>query len=196
MRIIGVTGGIGAGKTLVSSILKEFGAVVIDADRLARDVVEKGKPAYEKIIKEFGPEILDDNLDIDRKKLGQIVFSNPSRRLKLEEIVHAEVVDCIFRKLDELRQNDYNGLVVLDVPIPVRHGFQDVADEIWVVTASEETRIKRVQERSGLDREEVIRRMQSQLSQEDYTALADVIIENEGSREALKKKVEDLLDKK
>ena len=116
-------------------------------------------------------------------------------RRKLEEIVHEEVVNCIFKKLDELKQGGYKGLVVLDVPIPVEHGFLDVADQVWVVTAKEETRIKRVQERSGLSREETIRRMKSQLPQEDYIALADVVIENEGSIENLKKKVTDLLKK-
>ncbi|NLM75647.1 MAG: dephospho-CoA kinase [Clostridiaceae bacterium] len=195
MKIIGVTGGIGAGKTLVSSILKELGAVVIDADKLSREAVEKGKPAYRKIIEVFGSDILDSNRYIDRKKLGRIVFNNPALRRKLEEIVHEEVVNCIFKKLDELKQGGYKGLVVLDVPIPVEHGFLDVADQVWVVTAKEETRIKRVQERSGLSREETIRRMKSQLPQEDYIALADVVIENEGSIENLKKKVTDLLKK-
>ncbi|NMA66832.1 MAG: dephospho-CoA kinase [Clostridiaceae bacterium] len=192
MKIIGVTGGIGAGKTSVSTILEKLGAIVIDADKLSKDAVERGKPAYERIIKEFGPDILDNDLNIDRKILGQIVFNNPEKRLKLEEIVHAEVVNSILNKINDLRSKGYNGVLVLDVPIPVEHGFLDTVDQVWVVTASENTRINRVQKRSGLSREEVIKRMRSQISQDDYISLADVVVDNDGTLESLKQKVENL----
>lgn len=195
MKFIGVTGGIGAGKSSVSKILEDRGAQVIDADLLSHQVVELGKPAYHQIIEEFGIEVLQNDGSLDRKRLAEIVFQKPKLRRKLETIVHAEVINAMLERINSLKRQSYKGLVVLDVPIPVEHGFLDTADTVWVVTASEETRIKRVVARSGLSVEEAKRRIQSQLSQEEYIRLADEIIENEDSIEDLRKKIEKLVSK-
>lgn len=195
MTIIGVTGGIGAGKSSVSQILKELGAHVIDADELSRRAVEYGMPAYFKIIDEFGTQILEGDKSINRKKLAEIVFNSPERRKRLEEIVHAEVVDAMLKEIKRLVNENYQGLVVLDVPIPVEHGFLDTAHTVWVVTAPEETRIKRVCQRSGLSYEEAKSRINSQMPQHEYIRLADEVIENQGTLEELYQKVAELVEK-
>ncbi len=189
MRIIGITGGIGAGKSTVSAILKELGAEVIDADLIARQVVEAGKGAYRQIVKEFGPAVLNDDQTLNRKMLADIVFKQPEMRRRLEAIVHAEVIRSMQGKIRHLECLNYRGLVVLDVPIPVKHGFQDTVDSVWVVCSDEEIRIRRVMARSGLSREEAKNRIRSQLSQEEYAALADEIIENDGGLDELRERV-------
>jgi dephospho-CoA kinase len=193
MKIIGVTGGIGSGKSTVSSFLKEMGAVVIDADLLSHKVTKAGNPAHRKIVEVFGQKILDSSKEINRKKIAEIVFNDKSLLKKLENIVHAEVTKCIRKTLTELKKQGYKGLVVLDVPIPVKNGFLDTVDTVWVVWSPEETRIKRVMKRSGLSREEAVKRINSQFSQDEYIRLADVVIYNDQSLEELKSKVKNLV---
>lgn len=193
MKIIGITGGIGAGKTSVSSILRELGAEVIDADLLSRQVVESGRPAYGQVVKEFGVKVLNKDGTIDRKALASIVFNNPERLRKLEAIIHAEVTKSIIERINSLKSLQYEGLLVLDVPIPVDHGFRDSVDTVWVVTADEQTRVKRIMKRSGLSQEEARQRIRSQMSQEKYMQLGDKILENEGDLENLRSNVEILV---
>ena len=123
MRIIGVTGGIGAGKSTVSAILKEMGAEVIDADQISRKVTQPGEPAWKEITGYFGQEILLPDKNLDRKKLARLVFNSEEKRRKLEKIIHARVIDEIKDRINTLRAEGYDGMVVLDVPIPVRNGF-------------------------------------------------------------------------
>ncbi|MCX7773329.1 MAG: dephospho-CoA kinase [Clostridia bacterium] len=194
MTIIGVTGGIGSGKSAVSAILKELGAEVIDADLISHQVVEPGKRAWHLIVESFGQEVLKVDQTLDRRKLAAQVFHDKALRLKLESIIHTEVVRTMRQQLQDLAQEDFEGIVVLDVPIPVEHGFLDTVDQVWVVEAAEEVRIKRVMERSGLTAEEAKSRIQSQLSQKEYAKLADVIIKNEGSLKDLEQRVTDLVN--
>lgn len=189
MRIIGVTGGIGAGKTTVSEILKELGAVVIDADKISREVVEPREPAWNEIRKIFGPDVFNNDETLDRKKLARIVFSSGEKKLALERIIHKEVVAKIEEMLKSLDDSGYDGVVVLDVPIPVKRGFLDIVDRVWVVSSNDETRIERVMKRSGISREDALKRINSQLSQEEYKKLAHEIIENNGNLDELRKKV-------
>lgn len=195
MTIIGVTGGIGAGKSSVSQILKKLGAHVIDADQLSRRAVEYGTPAYYRIVDEFGTQILKSDNTIDRKRLADIVFRSPDRRRRLEEIIHAEVIDEMTKEINMLKARDYQGMVVLDVPIPVEHGFLDTVDTVWVVTAPDELRIERVCKRSGLSPEEAQDRILSQMSQDEYISLADEVIENHGTFEELDEIVSKLVKK-
>ena len=193
MTIIGVTGGIGAGKSSVSAVLKKMGARVIDADFISHEAEKPGGAAYEQIVEEFGHEILKPDSSLDRKRLADIVFNYPEKRIKLEKIVHIQVIKEIMRQIDELKNKGYNGLVVLDVPIPVKHGFLDRADRVWVVDADDETRIGRVMERSGINAEDARLRIESQLSREEYISLADEVIENNGSFEELEEKIRGLV---
>ncbi|NLX63444.1 MAG: dephospho-CoA kinase [Clostridiaceae bacterium] len=195
MLIIGVTGGIGAGKSSVSAILKELGAIVLDADLISRQVAEPYKPAWLEIKKTFGDDFIRDDNTLDRKKLAGEVFSSKEKRLLLEKIIHKEVIAVIKEELAALRKNGYIGTVVLDVPIPVREGFLDTADRVWVVVSDDETRINRLMKRSNMSRQEAEARMSSQLTQDEYIALAHEVIENNGSREELEKKVINLYKK-
>ena len=193
MTIIGVTGGIGAGKSSVSFILHELGAKVIDADQLSREVVEPGKPAWHQIVTSFGIEVLQPDKSLNRKLLAQKVFHSEALRLKLEAIIHAQVIQCMKEDLSAFKDQGYEGIVVLDVPIPVEHGFLDTVDQVWVVSAREETRIQRVMARSGLTYDEAKSRIDAQLKQEEYQKLAHRIIENDGTLEELKGTVEEMV---
>jgi len=193
MTIIGVTGGIGAGKSTVSAILKEMGAEVIDADYLARMVTQPEKPAWQEIVDYFGQEILLPDRTLDRRKLAGIVFNSEEKRKKLEEIIHGRVIQEMKKRIDDLRTAGYDGIVALDVPIPVKEGFLDIVDVVWVVVCPDEERIRRVMARSGIDRRDAENRIRSQLPQEEYKRLADVVIENQGDLASLKRKVISLL---
>lgn len=190
--IIGVTGGIGAGKSSVSSILRELGAVVLDADRISRDVTEPGRPAWHKIVEAFGRDVLMPDQSLDRRKLAGIVFRSRQKRLILEGIIHREVTEIMRLEIETLKKQGYNGVIVLDVPIPVKQGFQDMVDQIWVVTCPDEERIRRVMARSGFTYEDAKNRIDAQMPQEEYKKLAHIIIENNGSKEALRARVEAL----
>jgi dephospho-CoA kinase len=192
MKIIGVTGGLGAGKTTVSGILKELGAMVIDADQISREVTEPGKPAWKEIIENFGREVLQPDKTLDRKALARIVFRNEEKKKLLEGIIHDRVTMEMRKRIRALKADGFEGVVVLDVPIPVQSGFIDLADSIWVVTCRDEERIRRVMRRSGMDYADARNRINSQIPQSDYVRLADVVIENEGSPESLRQRVAEL----
>jgi len=192
MVIIGVTGGIGSGKSSVSAILGDLGAQVLDADAITRQVCEPHEAAWNQIVDTFGAEILNSDSTINRKKLAQIVFNDIAQKKKLEAIIHEKVLQEMSYQINNLKEHGYQGMVVLDVPIPVEDGFLNRVDEVWVVTASEEKRLKRIVARSGLSEEEARARMRAQLSQEDYIKLGHRIIPNEGSLEDLQETVEKL----
>ncbi|WP_010252504.1 dephospho-CoA kinase [Acetivibrio cellulolyticus] len=182
MRIIGVTGGIGSGKSTVSKILASFGAHIIDADRLAKEIVEKGQNALNEIVDYFGPSVLNAEGNLDRKKLSHIVFKDKNKLEILNNITHNNVAQKIIERLDSL---DDNETAVVDAPIPIKHGFLDVVHEVWVVTADKEVRIKRVMERSGLTYNEVEDRINSQLSDDFYKSISNTVIINNGTVEEL-----------
>ncbi|ABN52119.1 MAG TPA: dephospho-CoA kinase [Hungateiclostridium thermocellum] len=188
MRTIGVTGGIGSGKSTVSKILADLGAQIIDADVIARDVILKGHEAYQEIVDYFGSQILLPDGEIDRKKLAGEVFNNKDKLEILNGITHKHVAQIIIERHEILKKTGKT--IVIDAPIPIKHGFLDIVDEVWVVVADRETRIKRVMKRSGFSYEQVLERINAQLSDEYYCSLADVIIENGGTCEELRRIVE------
>lgn len=189
MKTIGVTGKIGSGKSTVSKILADMGAAVIDADAIYRSITKKGHEVYDELVDSFGDEILDDNGEIDRKKLAAIAFQDEEELKKLNDITHKHIVRVIIDKLNEYKNKEK--VVVIDAAIPIEHGFLDVADQVWVVLADKETRINRVMKRSGLTYEQVLERMNSQPGDDYYCGIADVIIQNDGSFEDLKAEVEE-----
>ena len=186
MRIIGVTGGIGSGKSTVSKILASFGAQIIDADRLAKEIVNKGEKALDEIVDSFGASVLDSEGNLDRKKLSDIVFKDKHKLENLNKITHSHVAQKIIEKINSLNDNE---VAVVDAPIPIKHGFLDVVNEIWAVTADKEVRIKRVMERSGLTYNEVEDRINSQLSDDFYKSISETVIINNGSVEELRQQV-------
>lgn len=179
MKIIGVTGGIGSGKSTACREFELLGAKVIDADKVAHKVSEKGGSAYDEIAGYFGKDILLESGELDRKKLAKIVFSDRKKLSVLNEITHKHIFDEMQREV-ALSKED---VVVLDVPLLFSPDFQIKCNLTIAIIADEEKRIKRVMERDGLSREEVAARIQNQLSNEEYKKLADICIVNNNIEE-------------
>ncbi|NLY18400.1 MAG: dephospho-CoA kinase [Clostridiaceae bacterium] len=192
MLTIGVTGGIGTGKSTVARILERIGAKLVIADDVAKEIVKRGMPAYEKIVSEFGDEILDRERNIDRKKLGNIVFADKSRLSVLNQITHGIVAEEIRLKLEQFMKEN-SKLVVIEAIVPIKHGFLDLVDSVWVVIAPEAVRIERIVKRNGVSCFDAKQRIRSQMSDEEYKSIADKVIYNDGSFEELEAKVWDIL---
>ena len=195
MKVIGVTGGIGSGKSTVSKILKDLGAMIVDADKIARKIAVKGGKPLKEIVDYFGSEILDNDGELNRKKLADIVFNKSEKLEILNNITHGYIAEEIIKEVNSFKADNTSDIIVIDAPIPIEHGFVDQSDEIWVVTASREIRISRIMERNNLTREDAERRIDSQQSDEAYIRLADEVIINEGSIEELENNVAKLFVK-
>jgi dephospho-CoA kinase len=193
VKIIGVTGGIGSGKTTVSGVLADLGAKVINADHIARKVVARGEKALDELTEHFGKEILTTEGSLDRKKLGHLVFNDPKSLEFLNKITHKYIAERIIQEIEEIKSKKNTEIIVLDVPIPIEHGFIDVVDTIWALKADKEFRIDRIMKRNGLTREEAISRINAQISDEEYERIADEIIYNNGDVVQLEKDVVRLL---
>ncbi len=187
--ILGVTGGIGSGKSTVSSILKELGAVVIDADVISREVVEPGKKALEELTQAFGKDILDAWGQLNRKELAARVFNDEKKLKILNSIVHKYVAQKIKENVEEqlLKRTK---VIVIDAPIPIKNGFLDLCDEVWTVFALTEIRVERIIKRNGMTYEEAVSRIQSQISDEEYLKIANTVINNNDDVTLLRQEVE------
>lgn len=186
---IGLTGGIGSGKSAVADLLAERGAVIIDADLLARQAVEPGSPGLARIVAEFGTRLLTPEGSLDRPALGEIVFSDPEARARLNAIVHPEV-----RRLaaDIERTAAPDAIVVHVIPLLLETGQQDLFDLIVVVDVDPATQVRRVRERDGLDEGQIRSRIEAQATREARLAVADVVIDNNGSPADLEVSVAEL----
>lgn len=180
VRVIGLTGGIASGKSLVAQQLQKLGAVVIDADRIAHDLTAPGGPALEQIIGEFGRGCLDSTGNLDRKALGRMVFNNPGELDKLDRITHPLILAEIVRLLQSYRSSDC-GMVVLDAPLLFETGLDKFVDEVWVVLVDFPTQLQRLMERDQLTEQEARRRISLQLPLEEKARRADRVIDNQGA---------------
>ncbi|MBM7388232.1 dephospho-CoA kinase [Clavibacter michiganensis] len=178
MQLIGLTGGIAAGKTVVADRLAELGAVRIDADRLAREVVEPGTPALAEIARRFGPGVIAPDGSLDRPALGAVVFQDPDARRDLEAITHPAVRALSAARMAAAGEADADAVVVYDIPLLVESGRVDEFDRIVVVHAPREERIRRLVELRGMSPEEAERRIASQAADEDRLAVADVVVDS------------------
>jgi dephospho-CoA kinase len=181
--LVGLTGGIATGKSTVSEIFRHLGCVVIDADVLAREVVEPGEPAYAAIVAEFGPGILQRDGTLDRKKLGAIVFADPEKRKRLEALTHPRIRERFAARLQELIAEDFAGIVIFDAPVMIESGNYRNMDRLVVVVTDAATQRARALDRDG-DREEIERRIASQMPLSEKARLAHYVIDNSGGREA------------
>jgi dephospho-CoA kinase len=181
MLLVGLTGGIASGKSVVAARLAEHGAVVVDADAIAREVVEPGTPALARIAEEFGPAVIAADGSLDRAALGAIVFSDPTRLGILNGITHPAVLELSQRRFREAGEADPDAIVVYDVPLLSEVRGKAEFDVVVVVSAPEETRIGRMVSLRGMSRDEAERRIRSQVSEEDRRGLADIIIESGGT---------------
>ncbi|PKM80238.1 MAG: dephospho-CoA kinase [Firmicutes bacterium HGW-Firmicutes-14] len=181
MPVIGLTGSIASGKSLVAGILQELGARVIDADIVAREVVMPGTRAWEKIRDSFGDGVLNaDNGTIDRKRLGRMVFSDPDKRKRLNEITHPLITDLIKKEIDTFRAGDggEGRVLVIDAPLLIETGLDQLVDEVWVVDIPVELQVARLMERDRLTRREALARISAQMPLEEKKKYARRIIDN------------------
>jgi len=181
--LVGLTGGLATGKSTVSDILRRLGCIVLDADVLAREVVEPGQPALATIAQEFGADVLQADGTLDRKRLGAIVFADPPRRRRLEAITHPAIRDRYLARLAELEGQGFEGVVVWDAPVMIESGGYKHVDRLVVVITDAATQRARALARDG-DRADVERRIASQMPLADKAALADHVIDNSGDRAA------------
>lgn len=191
--VIGLTGGIASGKSTVANMLIEKGITVIDADIIAKQAVEKGMPAYRQIIDEFGEDILLSNGDIDRKKLGALVFTNEQKRLVLNAIVHPAVRQEMLKRRDEAVANR-EAFVVLDIPLLFESKLESLVDKIIVVSVTKELQLERLMKRNQLTEEEAVSRIRSQMPLEEKTARADQVIDNSGTLEETKRQLDEIMN--
>lgn len=189
--IIGITGMIASGKTTVSRMLEACGARVIDADKLARLCMDKEGESYGPVLDAFGPQILDEEGQIDRKALGDRVFSSPEDRRRLESLTHP----CILGKIkEELGKAELKKVTILEASLLVEAGLVSWVDRLWITQASEKTRLSRLMARSQLSEKEALLRMRAQKEGADKEALADRIIDTEMPIRELRRRVEGLYD--
>ena len=193
MLLVGLTGGVATGKSTVAKMFKQCGAVVIDADELARDVVNPGKVAWREIVNTFGKTALDPDRTINRRALGAIVFRNHSKLRRLEQIIHPRVEREQARLTRQAARKDPNAVVIYDVPLLYEAGVDKRVDTIIVVTADRETQIARLKKRNGLSRAEAIRRIRSQMPLAKKIQRADHLLHGTLSRPSLHRQVDRLL---
>ena len=191
MVVIGLAGGIGTGKSVVSRILEELGAVVLDADRFGHEVYLPNTDGLREVVATFGEDVLLPSGEVDRRALGGKVFGNPEAMEKLNAIAWPRIRQRLTDGIEEHRREGTQ-VVVLDAAVLIEAGWTDAADEVWVVTAPEAQVIQRLQSRNNLTEEQVRARMGSQMSTEERVKYADVIVENDGDLEELQRKVKAL----
>lgn len=194
MLWVGLTGGIGTGKSTVSRILRQSKMAVIDADELAREVVKKDSQGFKEVVKAFGSSIVSQNGELDRKALGQKVFSDQSKLKVLENIIHPLVRSLSLQKKKELAQNGEK-IAFYDVPLLFEKNMEELFDQIVVVNCDPQIQKRRLIERDGFSSEEAERRISSQLSLEEKVRAAHFTIHNNGSLEDLEKQVAELISK-
>jgi dephospho-CoA kinase len=180
--VVGLTGPIGAGKSTVAAMLRELGARVLDADAIARDEQSRGTTGYSAIVQQFGTEILGEDKEVDRRKLGEVVFADPRRLVQLEKILHPRV---IARILEARKMLPDDQILVVEAIKLLQTSLRNVCDRVWVVAAPRDQLPARLAAR-GMTQDGVAARLAAQASDEEYRAAANVVIENDGDRDALR----------
>ena len=193
MKVIGVTGGVGSGKSVVLSILeKDYHAETILADLVAHDLMQPGGKSYEDIVEAFGDGILNDDGTIDRVKLGNIVFHDAEKLQKLNAITHPNVKEEIKNRIQKIREQGTASMILLEAALLIESGYEDVYDERWYIYVDRETRYRRLQEGRGYPREKTDSIMQKQLTEEQFRKYADVVIDNSYSIEETKQQIRNI----
>ena len=195
MKVIGLTGGTGSGKSTAAAYLKGKGCCIIDADQLSRGLTAKGGEALGAIRDRFGKDVFFDDGSLDRKKLGALVFNDEKKRKALEEITTDIVIEKILRKIEELRSSGNEKIVIVDAPLLFECGMKDCTDENWLIICRQESRINRLMLRDGIDRQSIMDRMANQLSDDEKIALTDVVIDNSGDLEELYNQIDRLIER-
>ena len=191
MKVIGLTGGIGSGKSTVSQFLAELGAVILDADRIGHEAFKPDTELWQEVVVAFGRQVLTPNNDIDREKLGEIVFGNPESLARLNRIMHPRMHEIVTAQLDDYRRQGMD-VVILEAPLLIEAGWASSVDEVWVTAAAEATVLSRLEAQKGLSRQQSLARIHSQLSSEARVRHADVVIDTDCDLEELRARVGEL----
>jgi dephospho-CoA kinase len=190
MRVIGLTGGIASGKSLVSQQLSELGAVLVEADKLGHESYRKGTETHRAVVQAFGPDVAGPDGEIDRKALGAKVFGDPEARRRLEDIVWPAIRGLGAKRIAELRSQGVP-VVVLEAAVLIEANWLDLVDEVWLVEASPDVVRERLAARNGLSPEQAEARLRAQLTNEKRRPFASLVIENDGSLEELRQRVDE-----
>lgn len=192
MLVVGLIGGIGSGKSEAARMLATLGAARIDADEVGHGIYGPGTPGFDAVVEAFGTEVVGEDGKIDRKRLGARVFSEPGQLERLNAIAHPLIRAEIERRLTALREAGEADVAVVEAAILLEAGWRSLVDEVWVVVASPDSVRRRLAEGRGMSAEEVDARVAKQMSDADRRAAADVVVPNDGAREDLKARLEDL----
>lgn len=192
MLLIGLTGGIASGKTTVSNMFVKLGVHLIDADIIARDIVKPDNPAWSEIVDAFGESILNENKEIIREKLGEIVFNDPEKRKQLEATTHHRIIEQENQIVEQFRSNNKSGLILLDAALLIEAGHHGRVDKLIVVYADRETQIKRLIKRDNLSQADAEKRLDSQMPLDEKVKLADCVIDNSKSFDEVEKQVSEI----
>jgi len=187
VQVIGLTGGIATGKSTVCAILENAGAVIIDADRIARKLVKKNLPAYRQIVDTFGKSILLPGGEINRTALGDLIFNDPRKKQLLNKIVHPQVGKETDRQLKRIEKSNPHALVILDIPLLLESGLHKNLSEVIVVYTPEHIQINRLMQRDHISQENALARIRSQMPIEEKKKLATIVIDNSGMLEDTRK---------
>ncbi|HCC5637404.1 TPA: dephospho-CoA kinase [Staphylococcus aureus] len=191
-KVIGLTGGIASGKSTVSELLSVFGFKVVDADKAAREAVKKGSKGLAQVREVFGDEAIDENGEMNRRYMGDLVFNHPEKRLELNAIIHPIVRDIMEEEKQEYLKQGYN--VIMDIPLLFENELENTVDEVWVVYTSESIQMDRLMQRNNLSLEDAKARVYTQISIDKKSRMADHVIDNLGDKLELKQNLERLLE--
>ncbi|HDI0906732.1 TPA: dephospho-CoA kinase [Staphylococcus aureus] len=191
-KVIGLTGGIASGKSTVSELLSVFGFKVVDADKAAREAVKKGSKGLAQVREVFGDEAIDENGEMNRRYMGDLVFNHPEKRLELNAIIHPIVRDIMEEEKQEYLKQGYN--VIMDIPLLFENELENTVDEVWVVYTSESIQMDRLMQRNNLSLEDAKARVYSQISIDKKSRMADHVIDNLGDKLELEQNLERLLE--
>ena len=207
MIVLGITGGIGSGKTTAAGYLRGLGFACVDADQIGRELTAEGSPLLEILDREFGPDgkygrgiaiLRDSSIEgikiLDRKALASVVFSDEKARARFDEIIHSRMLRIIRKQIEELRKKENIRGILLDAPLMYEAGCDTMCDHVILVTAPVELRIERVMKRDGSTREDVVRRINSQMSDEEKARLADFVVDNSGDTDELCRKLDEIVE--
>lgn len=207
MKVIGLTGGIGSGKSTVTDYLTAKGFHVLDADKIAREIVLPGSEMLIRLAAAFGDGIIGEDGSLERRELGEIVFSDPEKKKTLDSLMHTEILELIHERILRYREEADSAapidpgnilkykVIFIDAPLLFETGLEKSVSEVWVIDADDETRIKRIMERDGLEREDILMRINNQMAQVEKNRLADVVLDNTGNQEALYRQIDRLLER-
>ena len=193
MKVIGLTGGTGSGKSVVSKSLAEAGAVIVDADKIAHEIILKGEPAYQEIVDYYGTDILDAEGNIIRKKLGEIVFNDKEKLAFLNQCTHKYITAEVKRQIAAAKEAGTATAIIVDAPLLLEAKLETVCDLVWVVYADPEVRAQRVMARDGITYELAKARISNQKSWEEYKSAASAVIDNSKDLVHLKEQMTEIL---